>query len=204
MSVEPAVRGEPLPDQELRRRLVYGDESALREVYDTHGPLVRRVALRVTRSPAGAEEVAQEVFTQLWERPFAFDPDRGALRTWLSVLAHRRAVDWVRGEEKQRRAVERTDPATDPGPGPAEAAMAAEQRLALHSALALLPPAQREAVHLAYFAGHSYRQTARELGIPEGTAKTRLRAALRALAERLGDGGGDARPWKEARDDRRP
>ncbi|MQY12142.1 hypothetical protein SRB5_22720 [Streptomyces sp. RB5] len=185
--MEPAVRGEPPADGELRRRLVYGDEAALREVYDAHGGLVRRVALRVTRSLPGAEEVAQEVFAHLWERPYAFDPDRGALRTWLSMLAHRRAVDWVRGEEKQRRAVQRSvpQPEPDPAPGPAEAAVAAEQRLLLHSALARLPAAQREVVHLAYFAGHSYRQTARELGIPEGTAKTRLRAALRTLAERL-------------------
>ena len=59
--------------------------------------------------------------------------------------------------------------------------------LLLHSALAELPEPQREVVHLAYFAGRTYRQAAVELGIPEGTAKSRLRTALRSLAETLAD-----------------
>lgn len=87
MPVEPT-----LVDAELHRRLVYGDESALAEVYAAYGALVRRVAVRVTRSPAAAEDVAQEVFAQLWSRPYAFDARRGSLRTWLSMLAHRRAT----------------------------------------------------------------------------------------------------------------
>ncbi len=74
----------PPADAELRRRLVYGDESALGEAYAAYGALVRRVARRVTRSPAAAEDVAQEVFAQLWSRPYAFDARRGSLRTWLS------------------------------------------------------------------------------------------------------------------------
>ncbi|MFE2418072.1 RNA polymerase sigma factor [Streptomyces hokutonensis] len=64
-------------DPELHRRLVYGDESALTEAYRIHGGLVRGVAARVTRSPVAAEGVAQEVFAQLWSRPYAFDAGRG-------------------------------------------------------------------------------------------------------------------------------
>ncbi|MEU6349483.1 sigma-70 family RNA polymerase sigma factor [Streptomyces sp. NPDC047072] len=178
-------------DAELQRRLVYGDESALAEAYTAYGSLVRAVAVRVTRSRAAAEDVAQEVFAQLWSRPYAFDAGRGSLRTWLSVLAHRRAVDWVRSEARHRKDA-RADDLTlhaipDASPGPAEALVDRERSLLLHTALAELPPQQREVVHLAYFAGRTYRQAAVELGIPEGTAKTRLRTALRALAETLAD-----------------
>lgn len=181
----------PLPDADLHRRLVYGDEAALAEAYAAYGGLVHRVAVRVTRSHVAAEDVAQEVFAHLWTRPYAFDGRRGSLRTWLSMLAHRRAVDWVRGEERHRKAAHadetalRTVPA--PGPSPDEAVLEQERSFLLHSALARLPLHQRQVVHLAYFAGRTYRQAAVELGIPEGTAKTRLRTALRTLAETLAD-----------------
>ncbi|MET9382343.1 sigma-70 family RNA polymerase sigma factor [Streptomyces sp. NPDC002928] len=178
-------------DAELHRRLVYGDESALAEAYTAYGGLVRRVAVRVTRSPAAAEDVAQEVYAHLWSRPYAFDPSRGSLRTWLSMLAHRRAVDWLRGEARHRKDARADDSALhaipDAGPGPDEMVVDRERSLLLHSALAELPQPQREVVHLAYFAGRTYRQAAAELGIPEGTAKTRLRTALRTLAASLAD-----------------
>jgi RNA polymerase sigma factor (sigma-70 family) len=182
---------EPAADAELRRRLVYGDESALAEVYTAYGGLVRRVAVRVTRSAGAAEDVAQEVFAHLWSRPYAFDAQRGSLRTWLSVLAHRRAVDWVRSEARHRKDAHADDLAlhaiADAGPGPDETVMDRERSLLLHSALAELPQPEREVVHLAYFAGRTYRQAAIELGIPEGTAKTRMRRALRTLAASLAD-----------------
>ncbi|MEV6381116.1 sigma-70 family RNA polymerase sigma factor [Streptomyces sp. NPDC051773] len=188
--VEPTLE-QPSIDVELHRRLVYGDESALREAYAAYGGLVRRVAVRVTRSPAAAEDVAQEVFAQLWSRPYGFDARRGSLRTWLSMVAHRRAVDWVRGEARHRKDVRADDSALhaipDAAPDPAEALVDRERALLLHTALAELPRPQREVVHLAYFAGRTYRQAAVELGIPEGTAKARLRSALRKLAESLAD-----------------
>ncbi|MFJ9177665.1 sigma-70 family RNA polymerase sigma factor [Streptomyces sp. NPDC102360] len=178
-------------DAELHRRLVYGDETALSEAYDVYSGLVRGVAVRVTRTAGAADDVAQEVFAQLWARPYAFDARRGSLRTWLTVLAHRRAVDWVRSEARHRKAHAADDaalhaiPASEPGPD--ERVVDRERALLLHSALAQLPLPQRQVVHLAYFAGRTYRQAAAELGIPEGTAKTRLRTALHRLAETLAE-----------------
>lgn len=187
----PSGPGRPPPDAALHRRLVYGDEAALAEVHAAYGGLVQRVATRVTRDRTAAEDVAQEVFAHLWTRPYAFDARRGSLRGWLSMLAHRRAVDWVRGEERHRKAAHADEAALRafpaPGPAPDEAILEQERSLLLHSALARLPLPQRQVVHLAYFAGRTYRQAAVELGIPEGTAKTRLRTALRTLAETLAD-----------------
>ncbi|MGY0023086.1 sigma-70 family RNA polymerase sigma factor [Streptomyces sp. cg35] len=181
----------PTADVALHQRLVYGDEAALSEVYATYGGLVRGVAVRVTGQAGAADDVAQEVFAHLWARPYAYDARRGTLRTWLSMLAHRRAVDWVRSEARHRKAAAADDetlhaiPAPDPGPD--ERVVDRERALLLHSALAELPLPQRQVVHLAYFAGRTYRQAAAELGIPEGTAKTRLRTALHRLAETLAE-----------------
>ena len=123
------------------------------------------------------------------------------MRTWLSMIAHRRAVDWVRGEARHRKAG--TDDAVllaipDTGPGPDQTVVDRERSLLLHTALAELPLHQREVVHLAYFAGRTYRQAAVELGIPEGTAKTRLRSALRKLAATLTDERPDPAPERGA------
>ncbi len=127
------VPSNPAADEELHRRLVYGDESALAEVYAAYLPLVRRIAVRVTRTPGAAEDVAQEVFAQLWSRPYAYDPGRGTLRTWLSLLAHRRAVDWVRGEARHRKHAHADDDALrtvpEPGPGSRTAARGGPPRL---------------------------------------------------------------------------
>ncbi|HZP28463.1 MAG TPA: sigma-70 family RNA polymerase sigma factor, partial [Acidimicrobiia bacterium] len=101
--------GERAGDWELRvrARLAAGDESALTEVYDQYASFVYGLALRVIGDARAAEDVSQDVFVAVWERPEAFDPERGSLRTWLGTLAHRRAVDYVRREEARRRRTER-------------------------------------------------------------------------------------------------
>jgi len=177
-----------LPEQQLRDRLVAGEEAALAELYDVFGPVVYRLALRVTRDWAAAEDVTQEVFVYVWRHPSRFDPDRGVLRSWLCVMAYRRAVDWVRREVRRRR--ERVAPDEwDPAPLPGEQAITSWVHELIRRAVDGLPVEQRNAVRLAYFEGHTFRSVATALGIPEGTAKSRLRAGLATLRRRLGEEG---------------
>ncbi|MEU1334944.1 sigma-70 family RNA polymerase sigma factor [Streptomyces sp. NPDC005865] len=180
----------------MHRRLVHGEEAALAAAHTAYGLLVRAVALRVTRDRAAADEVAREVFALLWSRPYVFDSRGGSLRVQLSLRAHHRAVDWVRGEERHHKnATDETVPRATPAKGQpqaqgqsADAASPGQERsLLLHSALARLPLPQQQMVHLAHFVGRTCRQAAVELGIPEATAQARLGAALRALAETLAD-----------------
>jgi len=170
----------------LRDRLLAGDERALAAVVAEFGGLVRSVARKVLHDGPAAEDVAQEVFVRLWERPDRFDPDRGSLRSFLAVVTRRRAVDWVRHHEAERR---RRDRAAEDAPLVADdvAAAVATRDTADHvrAAVAHLPPDQREAVTLAFFGGLSYREVAATLGIPEGTAKSRLRLALAKLSTTL-------------------
>ena len=162
-------------------RLGAGDASALAEVYDQFSGFVYGLARRITHDTAFAEDVTQEVFCQLWERPSSFRPDRGSLRTFLAVLAHRRAVDCVRREQRRR---DRDSAACEPAGSQPDIAEEVETYLAagaLRSALEALPTDQRRSVMLTYFEGYTFRQVATLLGIPEGTAKSRVRLALERL-----------------------
>ncbi len=145
------------------------------------------LALRVIGDARAAEDVAQDVFVSVWERPDAFDPDRGSLRTWLGTLAHRRAVDHVRREEARRRRSVKEASRSQTAPDVEEMAMALVTAERVRAALATLPDDQRRAIQLAYFGGKTYRQVAEVLGIPEGTAKSRLRLGLRRIADALDD-----------------
>ncbi len=175
-------------ERETCARLAARDEAALTDVYDQYASFVFGLALRVIREQRGAEDVAQEVFVFLWERPEAFDPGRGSLRTWLGTLTHRRAVDYVRREEARRKRAQRDAACrATQMPDVEELATALVTAERVRDALAELPDEQREAIELAYFGGRTYRQVAAELGIPEGTAKSRLRLGMRRVATALAD-----------------
>jgi RNA polymerase sigma-70 factor (ECF subfamily) len=174
----------PRWDKEVCDRLVAGDEAALGELYDEYSALVYGLAARVTRDWAAAEDITQDVFVRVWEDPRAFDPARGTWRGWHGTITHRRAVDWVRRSAVRRR--RSADVAPPPAaPDPEETAVAGSMAKSVQAAVDDLPAAQREAILLAYFDGQTYRQVAETLGIPEGTAKSRLWLGLRRLAVRL-------------------
>ncbi|HEY7136006.1 MAG TPA: sigma-70 family RNA polymerase sigma factor [Acidimicrobiia bacterium] len=189
---DPALRVTRTTEWEraVRERLVAGEDAALGECYDQYSSFVYGLALRVIGDVRAAEDVTQDVFLCLWERPEAFDPDRGALRTWLGTLAHRRAVDHVRREEARRRRALRDAAQASVTPDVEEMAFALLAAERVRAALVTLPDEQREAIELAYFGGKTYREVAVVLGIPEGTAKSRLRLGLRRIADALEPGTG--------------
>jgi RNA polymerase sigma factor (sigma-70 family) len=173
-------------ERELVEGLLARDEGALSLLIDRYGPVVLGMARRVVGETPFAEEVAQDTFLALWRRPGAFDPQRGSLQTFLATVARNKAVDLVRREEHARRSTEALveEAAAASAEGLAtEELVGIEERDRVRTALAQLSPVQREAIVLAYFGGRTYREVARELGIPEGTAKTRMRDGLARLRE---------------------
>jgi RNA polymerase sigma factor (sigma-70 family) len=169
----------------VRDRMVGGDDTALTDVYDQYSSFVYGLAARVIGDHRAAEDVTQDVFVSIWERPETFDPSRGSLRTWLGTLAHRRAVDYVRREEARRRRSQREAARSVSAPDVDEMAMALVTAEKVREALEVLPPEQRDAIQLAYFGGKTYREVGLALEIPEGTAKSRLRLGLRRIADVL-------------------
>jgi len=169
-------------DRGMVARLMAGDDRALAAIYDQYSSLVYGIALRLLNSSAAAD-VTQQVFVQLWERPDSFDASRGSLRTFLSVLTRRRAIDLMRVEsraERRKEVVARQAVSVVPNVDEAAMTMIASERV--RAALTHLPDDQRRAIELAYFDGLTFKQVAVATGVAEGTAKSRLRLALARLA----------------------
>jgi RNA polymerase sigma-70 factor (ECF subfamily) len=167
-------------------------EDALAEAYRRHAGSVFALASRMLWERTVAEEVVQEIFLRLWEHPERYDRSRGALRSFLLMDAHARCVDRVRADARRREREERS----------ARAEMVADYDVDLEAydltvaeqvreALATLSSGEREAIELAYFGGHTYRDVARILEQPEGTVKSRIRTGLMRLRTQLLDRGID-------------
>jgi len=157
-------------------------EPALAEAYRRHGGAVHALARRILRSDPPAEEVAQEVFLDLWRSPEKFDAQRGTLRSFLLARTHGKSVDVVRSEEARKRREERTTRETATAAYDIDHEVwdmtVAEQ---VKEALGALPDEMRQPIELAYFGGRTYQEVATMLDQPEGTVKSRIRSGLGRL-----------------------
>jgi RNA polymerase sigma-70 factor, ECF subfamily len=163
-----------------------GDEAAFAVVYDRAAPVVLGTARRILRDPAQSEEVMQEVLLEVWRSAARFDPAAGSAAAWITTLAHRRAVDRVRSEQRAAQRELRAATAAVPYDEVADAVEASLDRERVRRCLAGLTDLQRESVTLAYYGGYTYREVAQLLGVAVGTVKTRMRDGLIRLRDCLG------------------
>ncbi|MFD9066612.1 sigma-70 family RNA polymerase sigma factor [Kitasatospora purpeofusca] len=176
----------------LLTRSARGDDAAFELLFHAVSGPVYGTALRTLRSPAHAEEVAQEVLLEVWRTAAAYRPERGTVLAWVLTIAHHRAVDRVRSaraaaDRERRLALPEADTECEP---PEEQAARSLDRARVRSALAGLSAAQREAVVLAYYGGYTQREIAQRLALPLGTVKTRIRDGLRRLRDTFDPGPG--------------
>jgi len=175
------------------RRVVARDDGALAVLYDRHSPLVYKLVVAVVGGSADAEEVAADVFVQLWEQADRFDPARASVRGWLAMMARSRALDHVRSRARRSHATTRAAEQNPQGaavevsgPEPTDRrSQLGRIREFLAEALDDLNADQRRAIELAYFGGLSQSEIAERLGEPLGTIKTRIRDGMARLRERV-------------------
>lgn len=177
-------------DDELMREIAGGSAEALGLLHRRFAPLILRIAVH-TLDRAAAEDLVQDVFVTVWRNAGRFDPERGSARSWILQIAHFRLLNELRRRSRQPQIVPDPEglvlsgfPANDPEP--AETAWQQDRRAVLKSALEELPPPQREALSLAFLEDLTHEQVAAELGVPLGTAKTRIRSGLQRLRSTLG------------------
>jgi RNA polymerase sigma-70 factor (ECF subfamily) len=176
----------------LRRRLVERDERALVELIELAGPWLLGLTRTLLGDADEAEEVVLEVFTTAWDRIGGLGEEHEMLLPWLFRIARNRAIDRLRRRRRQRRKLERAEAYGELATGEVAPATVDEAATpgwhvhqSVHAALAMLPDEQQEAVRMAYFEGLTHSEIARELGIPMGTVKTRLRLAFGKLRTAL-------------------
>jgi len=176
------------PDElaDLLALVARGDADAYAAAYERTAGQVLGIVRSVVRDPAQSEEVAQEVLLDVWRSASRFDPELGSGAAWVMTLAHRRAVDRVRSEQKAAEREQRVATAEIAYDEVTEAVEARLDQERVRRCLGSLTELQRESVTLAYYGGYSYRQVAGLLGVAVGTVKTRMRDGLIRLRACLG------------------
>jgi RNA polymerase sigma-70 factor (ECF subfamily) len=181
----------PTPERaeidELLRAVGRGDDSAFARLYDLLSPRVFGLARRVLRDPAQAEEMAQEVLVEVWRTAPRFDPERGSGLSWVLTIAHRRTVDRVRSEQASADRLQKVaaTSAQIPYDEVADKVGSRLERQQVRRCLDGLTELQREAITLAYYGGHTYREVSTLLAIALPTVKTRMRDGLIRLRDCL-------------------
>lgn len=188
LAAVPDAPPDPLRPEELMRLTALGQEQAFEKLYDAFASRVFGLARRIVRDPSQAEEVAQEVFLEIWRRASRFDASKGSATSWIMTLTHARSVDRVRSAQAAtdrdlKVAQASTERDVD---SVVEAVESAFERKAVQRCLGTLTDLQRESITLAYYSGYTYREVAELLTAPLPTIKTRLRDGLIRLRDCLG------------------
>lgn len=179
-------------DADVIRRIRAGDRAAFLEFYDRYAPLLLSVATRVLSDRREAEDVLQDVCTQIWQKSTGYDAQLGSLSSWAVTLTRNKAIDRVRATSRRRRLAEEMAQSSEqleesPGASANELLYGRERAQRIRTALDELAADQRQVIELAFFAGLSQSEIALRLAQPLGTVKARIRRGMLKLREQLGD-----------------
>lgn len=186
----PSVEQLERRDQEaiLIGRIVARDERAFEELHRAYAGPLYSLAVQVTGSDRHAQDIVQEVFATVWRDAARFDATRGAVSSWLFSMARNKSIDHVRRDVLTRKRTAEIDMELEVAPDDVHhEAWLNVRRDRVRTAMAKLTDSQRVAIELAFFSGLTHVEVAERLGIPLGTAKTRIRSGLLRLREVLGD-----------------
>lgn len=174
--------------RQLLERIARKDDAALSEFYDRYSKLIYSFVLKILHSQNDAEEVTADVFWQVWRQAESYNVARGSVVAWLITIARSRAIDKRRGLERRGEETEIDLKFMEDGSNTSDPEVDVylkETRSMIEGVLGELNEKQRQIVELAYFKGLSQSEISELLDEPLGTVKTRSRAAMQFLRERL-------------------
>ncbi len=169
-------------DHALLYAVARGSREALSDLYERHAAVMMALATRILRDPREAEDLVHDVFVEAWKHAGDYDPERASVRSWLLLRLRSRCLDRARSAGVRR--VQVVSEVDERGAEPVEQHL--EDHGRLRSALHALSDDQRRVLELGYFRGLSSQEIADSLGIPIGTVKSRVGAALGQLRRALG------------------
>lgn len=190
-SLPPMPEPVPCPDEMSRCLLAVaheGDRAAFGELFRHFAPRIAGFLVRGGMSPAEAEEVAQETMATVWHKADRFDPARAGASTWIFTIARNRRIDRARVQTRALCAAQLFDAVEqEPEASGEDLALGNERAARLRSAMASLSPEQETVLRLFYYSDKPQSEIARELDIPLGTVKSRVRLAMARLRAMLED-----------------
>ena len=178
-------------DLELMQAIQASDANALSQLYDRYNGILKALILRVVHNEAEADDLLQEIFMEIWNQAKNFSAQKGKPLGWMVTLARRRAIDGLRKKQAYARAEERLQNEVEQQPdawvhnSTEEAIVLSDTRVLIRKVISGLPPAQQQAIDLAFFRGMSQREIAAKTNTPLGTVKTRLELGLKKIYDGL-------------------
>ncbi len=191
LSVSPPLGPGARSDLDLMRAIQAEDPDALAQLYDRYNGILKALILRVVHNDAEADDLLQEIFMEIWNQAKNFSAQKGKPLGWMVTLARRRAIDGLRKKQAYARAEERLQSETEQQPdawvhnATEEAILLSDTRTLMRKVINSLPPAQQQAIDLAFFRGMSQREIAAKTNTPLGTVKTRLELGLKKIYDGL-------------------
>lgn len=189
---QPAVPKPGSPtDLELMQGVQREDSEALSQLYDRYNGIIKALILRVVHNEAEADDLLQEIFMEIWNQAKNFSAQKGKPLGWMVTLARRRAIDKLRKKQAYARAEERLQREIEQQPdawvhnSTGEEILDGDRRILIRRVIEMLPPAQQQAIELAFFRGMSQREIAANTNTPLGTVKTRLELGLKKIYDGL-------------------
>jgi RNA polymerase sigma-70 factor (ECF subfamily) len=168
------------------QRLQAGEEGALEQLYDRYGALAYTLALRMLGDSHQAEDVVQDAFLSIWRNADRYDPTRSSFRVWFLAIVRNRCFDKLRGRSVRPQLTHETEVADTPGGDDVAGAVSQSiEAQTVRDALSHLPLEQRQTIELAYYHGLSQSEISRQMAVPLGTVKGRVRMAMQKLRETL-------------------
>ena len=191
LSVSPPLEPGAPSDLDLMQAIQAEDPDALAQLYDRYNGILKALILRVVHNEAEADDLLQEIFMEIWNQAKNFSAQKGKPLGWMVTLARRRAIDGLRKKQAYARAEERLQSETEQQPdawvhnATEEAIVLSDTRVLIRKVISGLPPAQQQAIDLAFFQGMSQREIAAKTNTPLGTVKTRLELGLKKIYDGL-------------------
>ncbi len=182
MSVPPKAHAEREEDAALVSRVKLRDQQAFMRLYDRYSSLVYSVALRILRREQAAEDIVQDVFSQIWNDPGRLDAQHASIGPWLAVTTRNRAIDQIR---RRRDTVDVTEMDIASALDLDHSTEVETMMLQARKVIETLPSEQQSLLDLAFFQDLTHSEIAVKTGLPLGTVKTRIRSALQTLRKAL-------------------
>ena len=167
--------------------MAHGDSAALAQLYDRYSGTMLALAQRIVGRGAEAEDVIHDVFLEAWRHSADYDQLRGSVKSWLLLRTRSRALDVQKSARVSKHAAGHDDAWLAELGDPSRDTTAGADQMRIRTVLVALPPEQREVLLLGYFEGLSSSEISERVGVPLGTVKSRVAAALAALRGALSD-----------------